>query len=127
MRERENFGCQHLRDRPNSTSWWCVSIAFTNFDCSLCVPQETSFKRWFVLRPPCYDLTNAFFGQDHCILEDDASLIALGISGLGDETTIKIWVSEVENTNHTLATPDDRAKDANLYKVVIGPFLLLRS
>lgn len=52
----------------------------------------------------------------------DVSLIAMGVSELDDETTIKVWISEREGTGQTSASSEHRAGDPRQFKVISKPF-----
>lgn len=67
-----------------------------------------------------YNLFIRFFGQDHCVLEDDLSLIAVGVSELGDETTIKVWVSKGEETGQTPTASEHQVGGPRRSKVKSG-------
>jgi hypothetical protein len=59
------------------------------------------------------------------MLEDDVGLIAMGVSELGNETTIKIWVSEREDTSHVPVISEHQVRNVpnpRQSKVLSEPF-----
>lgn len=117
--ERASVGRQYLRNGPNSTALRYVSPTLIIPSIHLLffpgdVIQAVVRSFWPSSR---YNLLTCLFGQDHCVLEDDVSLLAMGVSELGDETTIKVWVSEREETGQTPTPSEHRVGDPRQYKV----------